>query len=490
MLKYVIVFCCFFFYSVLCNANNLQVGAVTVSTVSGSQYLNFTISWDNSWRMNSSPGNWDAVWIFVKRRDCAGLQWSHADLSDQEADHTTGSPLLADAYADKKGVMLYRASTGAGNISSISIQLKLDAPPAGNYEYKVFGIEMVYINQDFFYLGDGVSTLRYKTGATNNPYLVTSEAAITLSPSGADLWSTSNTAGSFTLPAAYPKGYAAFYCMKYEVSQGQYADFLNTIAQDAFFNRYDANNLNVARYTISGSWPAMVAAAPDRACNWIGIEDLTAYLDWSALSPLSEFEFEKACRGSSINSPVAGEFSWGGNQVTDANSIVPGTDGLPTESVNDPITTGTGLANYNGNGVLGPLRCGFAAKATTTRFEAGASYYGVMEMSGNVFELCFNADSSTFGKGPLFAGNHGDGELSVTPTPGYANQNWPGQTPGDLNEQVFSVTARGGAWTSQNNADQLKVSDRTVHIVNTSVPAPDPKGRSAAFGGRGVSRRQ
>ena len=35
---------------------------------------------------------------------------------------------------------------------------------------------------------------------------------------------------------------------------------------------------------------------------------------------------------------------------------------------------------------LPALRCGFAAKTATSRLEAGATYYGVMEMTGNVFD--------------------------------------------------------------------------------------------------------
>ncbi|HCR53204.1 MAG TPA: hypothetical protein DIW27_02215, partial [Cytophagales bacterium] len=33
----------------------------------------------------------------------------------------------------------------------------------------------------------------------------------------------------YTIPANYPKGFNAFYTMKYEVSQKQYADFFNTL---------------------------------------------------------------------------------------------------------------------------------------------------------------------------------------------------------------------------------------------------------------------
>ncbi len=489
MYKYIIITSFFLFTRFVVMANNIQLGTVTETVVGTDHFLNFTISWDNSWRVSSNPRNYDAVWIFVKRRDCAGIRWQHADLADEDTAHTAGSPLFADAYTDKKGIMIYRSVDGTGNISSVNIQLKLDAPPSGTYQYKVVGIEMVHITQGAFYLGDGVSPWSFKKGDTDNPYYVNSEAAINRSAGSSDLWSTSNIDGAFMLPAEYPKGYNAFYCMKYEISQGQYADFLNTIAQDACANRYNAAFATIARYSLSGVWPVITALAPDRACNYISPEDLSAFLDWSALSPLTELEYEKACRGDSTNLPVAGECAWGGNQVTNASTITIGTDGMPDESVSDVIAPGTGLANYSLYGIGGPLRCGFAAKSATNRFEAGATYYGVMEMSGNVYELCINADSSLYGKGPSFTGNHGDGELSTTPAAGYANQGWPGQIPDDYNSQVYSFTARGGSWTNL-SGDQLKISDRSVYILNSRIPTPDSKGRSYAFGGRGVSRRQ
>jgi formylglycine-generating enzyme required for sulfatase activity len=487
MAKYFTIY--FLFIATISFGNNLQLSPVTLSTSGGSSYLNFTISWENSWRVSSNSNNWDAVWIFFKRRDCAAIQWHHVNLSDQDADHTATAPLFVNGYSDKKGVMIYRLTNGFGNISNANIQIKLDAPPAGNYEYKVCGIEMVNVKQDAFYVGDGTSNFTFKIGTTSNPYLISSEASINFSQTGTNLWSNYPSQNSFTLPTAYPKGYNAFYCMKYEISQGQYADFLNTIAQDAFLNRYDANNVNVSRYTIAGSWPAITALAPDRACNWISIEDLSAYLDWSALSPLSELEFEKVCRGGNII-PITNEFAWGGNQITDANTITSGTDGQPNETVDDIIATGTGLANHNNSVVLGPLRCGFAFRTGTTRFAAGASFYGATEMSGNVYEFCINVDSSTYGRGKYFIGNHGDGELSTASTPGYSNQGWPGQIAGDLSEQYFSFSARGGAWTSLFNAYELRVSDRSFKIIEVGLPTPDAKGRSFAFGGRGVSRRQ
>ncbi len=40
-----------------------------------------------------------------------------------------------------------------------------------------------------------------------------------------------NDATARSLPAAFPKGYAAFYIMKYEISQEQYVGFLNKLTQ-------------------------------------------------------------------------------------------------------------------------------------------------------------------------------------------------------------------------------------------------------------------
>lgn len=470
------------------------MSTVTESTSGSDHFLNFTISWENSWRVNSNPFNWDAVWIFVKRSDCANIQWHHADLSSVSADHTIGVPLQVQAYADKKGVMVYRSAAGAGNISNVNIQLKLDAPPAGTYQYKVFGIEMVYVPQGAFYAGDGASQYSFHDGDSNLPYLINNENAITVSGTTGGFFSGAIAGPSYVLPAAYPKGYNSFYCMKYEISQGQYADFLNTIKQDASQVRFDPLLISLNRYTISGVYSAFTAAAPDRACNFIGPQDLVAYLDWAALSPMTELEFEKACRGDLVNAPLAGEFAWGGTAVTRAATITPGTDGQPNETVDDIIPPNAGLANYNNSITLnGPLRCGFAARSGTDRRSAGATYYGIMEMSGNLYEICYNIDSAAKGFGYLFTGNHGDGELSVTPFPGYSNQGWPGLSVTDNQEEQTSFAVRGGSWgnTLSSDARQLAISDRSnfgISIVTVQPPI-NTQGRGASTGGRGVSRR-
>jgi formylglycine-generating enzyme required for sulfatase activity len=486
MAKYFTI--CFLFIAAISFGNNLQISPVTLSTSGGSSYLNFSISWENSWRVSSNSNNWDAVWVFFKRRDCAAIQWHHVNLTDQDADHTATAPLFVDAYSDKKGVMIYRLTNGFGNISNANIQIKLDAPPAGNYEYKVFGTEMVYVNQGGFFAGDGTSYATLKTAATQNPYHVTSEGAISISSNGSDLFAGNLNQGTI-IPASFPKGFNAFYCMKYEISQGQYTDFLNSIAQDAIINRYEPTYVNTNRYTISGTWPAFTASANDRACNFIGFKDLLAFLDWSALSPMTELEFEKVCRGSDINSPLARELAWGGITATDADSIVTGTNGTAGEIIGTPIGIGTGLANYGNDSILGPLRSGFAAKVSTNRFQAGGSYYGIMELSGNVYEMCYSVNNyPATSQGFNFTGSHGDGELNTTPSPGFANQNWPAELGTDAIEYA-SVILKGGSWFSPNSYAELAISDRTLFVLSILVPLEPFTGRNNSIGGRGVSRR-
>lgn len=474
-------------------ANNLQIGAATLTNSGGSQYLNFTISWENSWRTSSAPFNWDAVWVFVKRRDCAGLQWHHVNVAPQDSAHSGGSTLFVDAYADKKGVMIYRAADGSGNISATNIKLKLDSVPAGNYDYEVFGIEMVYIPQGSFYVGDGGSNNTFiMSSNTSNllPYLITGEQQILIGSDSSKLFCTlSGLFDGTTLPAEYPKGYNSFYCMKYEISQGQYADFLNNIAQDAFNNRNPAA-YGTYRYSIQGIWPQMQSTTPDRACNHLSFQDLTAYLDWSALSPMTEFEFEKVCRGANTVS-VTFEKAWGTETAVRSNNITAGTDGTPAEGVTDSIPPGTGIANYaeGSYGFEGVLRCGFAAKANTNRYKSGATYYGIMEMSGNVAERCYNPivtnTSPGANDGGAFTGQHGDGELSTTPNAGFANEGWPHSAYSGSYNEYYGVATRGGGWLSP--ILRLNVSDRAYSFAYSG---PGSQSRSGENGGRGVSRRQ
>ncbi len=76
--------------------------------------------------------------------------------------------------------------------------------------------------------------------------------------------------------------------------------------------------------------------------------------------------------------PVAGEFAWGTTTAVNMTWIV-GTGGAEE--------AGSSSANCHYSGALGgPARVGIFAKAGTTREEAGAGYWGAMELCGSLWE--------------------------------------------------------------------------------------------------------
>ena len=468
MLKLLYATLCLCVSSFALFANNVAISDVSLTNDST---LTFKVRWDNSWRTTSAPNNHDAVWLFVKKRDCASLQWSHVNLKPTVASHSTADPLEIyidgrDGVQNAKGVFVRRAAVGNGSIASTTVTLTMSGVGNGTYDFKVFGIEMVQIPQGGFQVGDGASAYTLRVGNGSNtvpttPYNVTSEAAITYGTGAANIHSITNTSYyPQTMPANYPKGFKEIYCMKYEISQGQYVDFVYTLLSDQGTARQIISS--ASRLEITGTWPVLVASKPHRAMGNLSWADMLAYLDWSALRPMSEMEFEKICRGP-VNA-VQNEYPWGTSIITQGTTLA--TDGTASETVTNAITAGGGIANYGTGGVSGVLRVGFAAKPATNRLTSGASYYGVMEMAGNVWEMVVSNIESA---GVAFTGALGDGEVALTPTPGVHNViGWPANTGKGL---------RGGAFDSDANA--LRISDRSAI---TTIAA----GRVINVGGRGV----
>ena len=97
------------------------------------------------------------------------------------------------------------------------------------------------------------------------------------------------------IPATYPKGFGSFSCMKYEVTEGQYVDSLDR----GIAGPFSPDQENNWRHTIKESEGSdYETSAPDRACGYIADVNRTlTFLDWSGLRPMSELEFENACRG-------------------------------------------------------------------------------------------------------------------------------------------------------------------------------------------------
>lgn len=464
-MKKTILFLAILFINNFLISNNLRIGTPTLD---GSNRLVFTVSWDNSWYTSSAPHNWDGVYIFIKYRDCASTNaWQHASISTTASDHSVMSPLMVDPYklSDGKGLVIRRSGVGNGSIVDDTVKVKIVTPgPGSSYDFQVFGIEMVYIPTGSFYLGDGVSTYTLTNGATTNPFLVSNDNNITRGTGAGQIYSNSNPPSiPADIPTAYPVGYDSFYVMKYEITQGQYVAFLNTLSSDQAVNR--GFTINANRIHIGGAWPNFTTNFPHRAMGNLGWYDYLAYLDWAALAPITETQFEKICRGP--NFPVAGEYAWGTIGIFDCNTL--SNDGTNTEVNSSSPPAGSGIANYNNDVVLGPVRSGYAATPTTNRLQAGAGYYGCMELSGNVFEFCVNIYDAS-GRG--FTGQNGDGNLTNAPTAGFANTtNWPSTSTG-----TAGITIRGGGFTATSN--RLQVSDRTSYDYNSSA-------RSIVLGGRG-----
>jgi formylglycine-generating enzyme required for sulfatase activity len=323
---------------------------------------------------------------------------------------------------------------------------------------------MVYVPQGSFYVGSGhagtggsENGVFYTYPTITNAYLITSENAITVGTTAGNLFYPTSPGYSGDqigpIPAAFPKGYKAFYCMKYEITQAQYVEFLNKLTNaQASTRAYTANQY---RYNISGSPGSYTTAYPYVACSYLGWSDISAYLDWAALRPMTELEYEKACRGPLA--PVDGEFAWGNFTITQAT-------GISNSGANNEIATPAAANCVYGSAtnVQGPMRVGNFARATSTRESAGASYYGIMDLSGNLWEGGIITVGTPGGR--AFTGIHGDGVLDAS---GNANvSNW--------NSSGFG--SRGGSWSDISDYD--RVSDRYY--------ATYAAGRSSIYGGRGV----
>ena len=487
-------------------ANNLLIG---VPTYDGNAHtLSFTIKWDNSWRVVGGPANYDAVWVFIKRQPCgANGIWSHALLSSTSSDHnvsgTNANGLAIDAVADGMGVFVHLGSSANNQIisslTSTTIVLKLTenynpaligASNAASDNWKVFGFEMVYVPQGEFYLGDGRSSnsSNFSAGNTTNALKITNNLQNTTGLGSYSNYTSSSIYGApISLPKTFPLGYNGYYCMKYEILQGQMADFYNCLTYDqqaarlkvsssrvlTSVNQYYGENWNdLSLYNsttgTSNTVPATITSAfphiPRGYMNW---QDLTSYLDWSGLRPMTEFEYEKACRGT-LN-PIPYEYPWGSTILTGGNNgnyYNYQTSATATWSVYDGA-----CRNWEDNG---PIRSGFAATSTSNRSQSGATYYGIMEMAGNVWEQCVGGGSGYDYSN--FTTTNGDGVITNA---GLADVvGWPkdgGTTSGTI--------VKGGHFVSTSNYFQYQVSDRYYYAGNSENGSNT---RLRYIGGRGV----
>lgn len=515
------------------SANNLKINNVLIISQNVSLHYNlvqFNVSWENSWRVSNGPANWDAAWVFIKFRKTTGNEWHTATLNwvngNGATDGHIAPPACTIASANDNGsggsygVFIYHSTDMAlASVNYSNVQLRWSYGVAGvdetdSIEICVVGLEMVRVNKGSFQIGDGTTYTAGQfqdgsggAGATGggSPFLINSESSITLGGGLPGSLGNNNATNMFEqddfnnvssriLPATFPKGYDAFYCMKYEITQQQYVTFLNKLSytQQAyntdittppnspagtnvmtFFGTpirngvvimFPGSNPNTpATYACDGNSNAIyneIDDGHDVACNNLNWHELSAFLDWSGLRPMTELEFEKACRGD--QTPVVDEYAWGSTSLGLLNNTI--NTGSANETPDDPNAN---VNCTNWTSMWGPIRVGSFGTGDYTREGTGATYYGIMEMSGNMWERTVSVGSPA---GRNFTGLHGNGELTST---GDADvPNWPDMV------TAAGIGFRGGAWYCDEPA-QACVSQRFYATSAQTISLYN-------FGGRGV----
>lgn len=453
--------------------DSVTVGTSTAGNANDYVFVQFDMSWEYSWRDSE---NWDAVWVFVKFYDTQECRWRHAWLSNEDNKHSVGTNNGVDAtinvgltkISDSKGakgmgVFAFRTSEGSGTVTWEDVRLRWEyanqeASIRNVQKVKVFGFEMVYVPEGSYYLGDGnaISHVnqfhRYGSG---DPFYVNSNTGIHQGHNGDGFtanyccyldyrcisWGIEGTYGTIyndiTLPDSYAKGYNAVYCMKTLVTQNMYCEFLNTCRNiSPENNRFPNGYYGEFRFNIDWDGEKFICNASGRgtgteaddggwvACNYMEPADMLAFLDWAALRPMTEMEFEKIARGVD-QVPTSKEYAWGNTNITPSASL------KNKNTANEYYAVGNchygqgsgrgGLSTETADYPIGPCRPGSFAKAGSTREAAGAGIYGTFDMSGNLWDLVVGnfynwnyPDSSSVKRFSQWV--HGDGELGTTGT--------------------------------------------------------------------------
>lgn len=509
----------FFGAAVTVSANDLKINNISLTGQNVSEgyvQIQFDLSWENSWRVTDGSSEWwDAAWIFVKYRIAGDTEWHHAYLHN--TGHSAGSgtsALVQTGLIDESiafdaetnpgmGAFLYRNAMGDGTFSVTGAQLRWNYTENGVddtdlVDVQVFATEMIYIPEGSFYAGDGQGDGEnnrdqfYEGDSPGTPFHVTSEDPLTIGESAGQIYYTQefnndNIQKEATLSADFPKGYAAFYIMKYPVTQQQYVDFLNALtptqADNRFLEAFEKpddifQDQFRGRNKLTLTDELYETELPYVPIHRISAREPWAYASWSSMRIMTELEFEKAARGPLT--PVEGEYAWGTIQINEDRYVV-GDQDLESEFIAENYNTTRGNAIYRDTRFFldgeqsfsnsGAARVGIFATSSSNRVQAGASYYGVMDMSGNVadFVIAIGNDferqvTGVHGNGTLDADGNHTFDLDVdVPTPNLIDP----VEPWDI---VFA-SARGGGFDANiefGSIIRMQVSMRILSSLDAS----------------------
>lgn len=517
----------------LAGTSTVPVGAVITSINSPTQItLSANITTTASNNQLEFQRIWEQAWLGnVGHNPGSGMTAESGLLTPGAAYDSLSNPVL--------GAFIYRSGPGAGTINLTDAQLRWNyrsngLSDAAIVEIQVFAIEMVFVPQGAFFVGPadnnsitfqgsearagssfiqaGISCEKevpFRVNTLAGPTFQGVNAASNALNLGARGNTDLTTTATATLAAGFPTGVEGFYAMKYELSQGNYREFLNTLTRTqqntrtttalavgttAVTNRYVMTNTTTVTNrngircdaTVHTNQPIVFYNDLNAngtgnqgddgewiPCNFLSWMDGAAYLDWAGLRPMTELEFEKASRGS--DNPVAFENAWG--DVSLVNTAYTLTNaGTANEQIGTNYSTAAGNAAYQATtaALAGPLRSGIFATASSTRKAAGASFWGIFELSGNLREQVVTTGNAS---GRAFTGMHGNGLLSQV---GHANVTaWPGLVSGEVTGAT-GAGERGGSWNDPLN--DIAVASRVRAITAGAT-------RTNTFGIRGLRTR-
>jgi len=444
-------------FVILSGAKNLYANNVLVSPegfdniTATTMDLKFNVSQENSFSTTTvttpTENVNDAIWIFVKY-STSGVSgpWDHCTISGISAGDDGAAGITTPS--DNKGVFLTPNANKSSFVSNgVTVRWALTSDGLSStpeaVRFKVFALEMVKVPTGSFYF----CNLPAEGERTAAPDLT----AIGY-PATGDIYVNSATAYLPTgASEGWPNGYSSFYVGKYEVSQQQYADFLNTIDPEgtsADGTYYAAANYNVWEHYIKRDTGAAIGSryyvTDDRenaACNYPHWDDTRTYLSWSALRPMSEMEFEKAARGGVARAVDVSDYPWGTTApggTTETKSLLSYDiyqyyanwydNAANTQDYDGPYNVGHFLSGLDVNGNA----------LSRTNAQTGASPYGIADLAGSVWEHLINC---AFTATPA----HGDGDTD------FSDENWPTAASGYKG-------IRGASWGD--GAVFLRVSDR------------------------------
>ncbi len=429
------------------------------------------LAWPRSWR--DGPGHWrgnhDGLWVFAKARG-GDDRWHPLPLVAAEA----GAGYTAERSADGRGSFVFRATPGEGDARA---RLTLRWADATAWRgVRLYAWPVVFVPKGAFDAGDGSATTpgRFHDGGdAGKPFRVTG-APVELAPRVGALWADARSwplpsgapgpspwdGNAGPLPAAFPTGFQGFWIQRYELTQGQYADFLDTLTpvqararapslQDfASGGRPRPDNYRFTVTERDGRW---VANRPRWSMNWLNWEDGLAAADWAGLRPMSELEFEKAARGPLP--AVPGEYAWGTIRIVAIRGF-DGEDGSGHERALPADANTSWSPSPQDRPLLGPYAAA-ALAGRATREGRGESFWGVADLSGNVVEMAVTVGLAA---GRAFVPRHGDGEITVD---GAADvDGWPRMGASAGGSGPFGFGYRGGDF--YNPETDLRTSSRNV----------------------------